>query len=218
MARDRLSIRCPGDDWQRLASLRLLYAYQFTHPGKKLLFMGGEFGQWREWAHDGALDWDLTNYDRHKGIQLLMRDLNTLYRTIPALYELDFDNSGFEWIDFQDWENSVIAYVRKAADPQDQVLVVCNFTPIPRQNYRIGVPQPGFWKEIMNTDSAVYGGSNLGNSGGVVTTNRPCFGRKQSLQLPPPPLATVVFRYEKPVTSLVKVETTAEIKEQKKTA
>jgi 1,4-alpha-glucan branching enzyme len=191
--------KMPGDDWQRLANLRLLFTFQFTHPGKKLLFMGGEFAQWREWAHDGALDWNLTAYDRHKGIELLVRDLNTLYRTVSALHELDCDAAGFEWIDFKDWENSVISYLRKGRDPADAVLVVCNFTPVPRYKYLVGVPAAGMWKEIFNSDSALYGGSNLGNSGAVASTGKPCLGRKQSVELTLPPLGAIVFRHEKPV-------------------
>jgi 1,4-alpha-glucan branching enzyme len=190
--------KMPGDDWQRLANLRLLFTYQFTHPGKKLVFMGAEFAQWREWAHDGALDWDLAPHDRHRGMQLLVRDLNALYKTVPALHEFDFDGRGFEWIDFKDWEHSVISYLRKASDPDELVLVSCNFTPIPRQKYLVGVPTEGVWKEIFNSDAAIYGGSNVGNSGCVMTKNQPCFGKKQSLQLTLPPLGAVVFRYQKP--------------------
>lgn len=160
--------------------------------------MGSEFGQWREWAHDGALEWDLATHDRHKGALLLVRDLNRLYRTIPALHVFDFDAKGFEWIDFKDWEHSVISYLRKGEDPDDMVLIVCNFTPVPHHRYLVGVPLQGFWKEILNSDAAVYGGSNVGNSGGVATKNAPCFGRKQSLQLTLPPLGAVVLQYEKP--------------------
>jgi 1,4-alpha-glucan branching enzyme len=189
--------KMPGDDWQRLANLRLLYSYQYMHPGKKLLFMGGEFAQWNEWAHDKGLDFDLARFDRHKGLQLLIRDLNTLYGSIKALNEFDFDGKGFEWIDHKDWEHSVISFLRKGSDPEEVVLVVGNFTPVPRQKYIVGVPQGGFWKEIFNSDAAVYGGSNVGNSGGVASNNQPCFGKKQSLQLILPPLAVVIFKYEK---------------------
>jgi 1,4-alpha-glucan branching enzyme len=192
--------KMPGDDWRRLANLRLLFTYQFTHPGKKLIFMGSEFGQWREWAHDGALEWDLASHDRHKGMQLLVRDLNRLYRTIPAMHVFDFDARGFEWVDFKDWEHSVISYLRKGEDPEDVLLIACNFTPVPRLGYLVGVPFQGFWKEILNSDAAAYGGSNVGNSGGVATKNVPCFGRKQSLQLMLPPLGAVVLQYEKPKT------------------
>jgi len=194
--------KMPGDDWQRLANLRLLFAFQFTHPGKKLLFMGGEFAQWREWAHDGALDWNLVAYDRHRGISLVVRDLNILYQTVSALHDLDCESAGFEWVDFKDWENSVISYLRKGSDPEDVVLVVCNFTPVVRYKYLVGVPVGGFWKEIFNSDSAIYGGSNLGNAGGVMSTDKPCLGRKQSLELTLPPLGAIVFRPEKPSDKL----------------
>jgi 1,4-alpha-glucan branching enzyme len=190
--------KMPGDDWQRLANLRLLYTYHFTHPGKKLLFMGGEFAQWSEWAHDKALDLDLANYDRHKGVQQLLRDLNRCYSSIKALHEFDFDSRGFEWIDFKDWEHSVISFLRKGSDPKEVVLVVGNFTPVPHTKYLVGVPFGGFWREILNSDAAIYGGSNLGNSGGVESQNQACFGKKQSLQLTLPPLGAVVFKYEKP--------------------
>ena len=190
--------KMPGDDWQRLAGLRLLFTYQFTHPGKKLLFMGGEFAQWREWAHDSALEWELTKYDRHKGIQLLVRDLNAIYKSNRALHDYDFDSRGFEWADFKDWENSVIAYVRKDNGARRLVLVVCNMTPVPRLKYRVGVPHAGFWAEIFNSDSSIYGGSNMGNAGGVATTEVASHGQKQSLQLILPPLAAVLFSIELP--------------------
>jgi 1,4-alpha-glucan branching enzyme len=188
--------KMPGDDWQRLANLRLLFTFQYTHPGKKLLFMGGEFAQWREWGHDGALDWNLTAYERHQGVQRLVRDLNALYRAEPILHVLDCDGAGFEWVDFKDWENSVISYLRKGKDPAQVILVVCNFTPVPRLKYRVGVPLPGVWREIFNSDAAIYGGSNLGNSGCVLSTDKPCLGRKQSLELTIPPLGAIVFLHE----------------------
>ena len=194
-----LANKMPGDDWQRLANLRLLFTYQFTHPGKKLLFMGDEFAQWSEWSHDKALDIALAQYDRHKGIQLLVRDLNGLYKTIKALHEFDFDGRGFEWIDYQDWEKSVIVFLRKGSDPEDLVLVACNFTPVPRLKYGIGVPLPGFWKEIFNSDAGLYGGSNMGNSGGLQTKPVSSHGKKQLLELTLPPLGAVLFSYEKPV-------------------
>jgi 1,4-alpha-glucan branching enzyme len=205
--------KMPGDDWQRLANLRLLYAYHFTHPGKKLLFMGGEFAQWGEWAHDKALDFDLSQHDRHKGIQLLIHDLNRLYASIKALHEFDFEGRGFEWIDYKDWEHSVISFLRKGSDPEEVVLVVCNFTPVPHLKYLVGVPFAGYWKEILNSDAAVYGGSNLGNSGGLESRNHASFGKKQSLQLTLPPLAVVIFKYGKPhaelsVSAAIKDDTT----------
>ncbi|RME08002.1 MAG: 1,4-alpha-glucan branching protein GlgB, partial [Aquificota bacterium] len=164
--------KMPGDYWQKFANLRLLFGYMWTHPGKKLLFMGGEFAQWREWNHEESLDWHLLDYESHKGIQRLVKDLNRLYREEKALHELDCEPEGFEWIDFHDWEKSIISYLRKSSDG-DLVLVVCNFTPVPRFDYRIGVPREGFWKEILNTDSYIYGGSNLGNLGGVYAEDIP---------------------------------------------
>ncbi|MBN2035429.1 MAG: 1,4-alpha-glucan branching protein GlgB [Chitinispirillaceae bacterium] len=189
--------KMPGDDWQRLANLRLLYSYQFAHPGKKLLFMGGEFAQWSEWAHDSSLAFELSQHDRHKGIALLVHDCNRLYRSIKALHEFDFEATGFEWIDFKDWEHSVISFLRKGSDPHEVVLVVCNFTPVPRFNYRVGVPFAGYWKEILNSDAAVYGGSNLGNGGGAESADLACFGKKQSVQLTLPPLAAIMLLYQK---------------------
>lgn len=190
--------KMPGDDWQRLANLRLLFSYQFTHPGKKLLFMGDEFAQWGEWAHDGqGLDWDLSRYERHKGIQLLIRDLNALYRTLPLFYVNDFSSEGFEWADFKDWEGSIISYLRKEGASGATALVVCNFTPTPRYKYRIGVPYPGFWKEIFNSDAAIYGGGNIGNAGGVVAGGPPCHGREQSLEITIPSLAAIIFLRER---------------------
>jgi 1,4-alpha-glucan branching enzyme len=189
--------KMPGDDWQRLANLRLLYSYQFAHPGKKLLFMGGEFAQWSEWAHDSALALEIIRFDRHKGISLLIRDLNRLYCSTKALHEFDFDVKGFEWIDFKDWEHSVISFLRKGSEPHEVVLVACNFTPVPRHSYRIGVPFAGYWKEILNSDAAVYGGGNVGNCGGVETTDQACFGKKQSLRLTLPPLAAIMLCYQK---------------------
>ncbi|MCU0609949.1 MAG: 1,4-alpha-glucan branching protein GlgB [Chitinispirillaceae bacterium] len=193
--------KMPGDDWQRLANLRLLLSYQFCHPGKKLLFMGGEFAQWREWAHDLPLEWELIKYGRHKGVLDLVRDLNMLYRSTTALHEFDFDSAGFEWVDYKDWEKSVIAFLRKGSDPQDRTLVVCNFTPVPRLKYLVGVPEAGTWKEVFNSDAAVYGGSNMGNAGCVVSVNRASCGKPQSLELTLPPLGVIILNYEKPALS-----------------
>lgn len=198
--------KMPGDDWQRLANLRLLLAYQFMHPGKKLLFMGMEIAQWTEWAHDDALDWKLTNWERHSGMQLLVSDLNRIYRSIPALHEFDFDPKGFEWMDCNDWENSILAFIRKGSDPDDLILVACNFTPIPREKYKVGVPKEGFWQEILNSDAKEYGGSGVGNAGAVVTQPIPLHNKKQSLVLKLPPLGLVVFRFKKPeVIKIVEV-------------
>ena len=165
--------KMPGDDWQKAANLRLLLAYMWSQPGKKLLFMGGEFGQRREWDHESSLDWDAVTHEPHAGIQRLVTDLNHLYAEDPALHALDLSPEGFEWIDADDSEASVITYLRKAPNAPD-LLVACNFTPITRYNYRVGVPQKGTWHEVLNTDSEIYGGSGQGNMGRVKTAPYPC--------------------------------------------
>lgn len=187
-----------GDDWQKFANLRLLFGYMFTHPGKKLLFMGDEFGQWKEWEHESSVSWDCLNYPVHQGIQLLMKDLNHLYRTEPALYEIDFDPSGFEWIDFSDSENSVISYFRKAYSSHEKILVAANLTPVPRYDYRLGVPHSGTWHEILNSDSVVYGGSGMGNLGSKEAENIPMHGRPYSINLILPPLSVSIFKNKGP--------------------
>jgi 1,4-alpha-glucan branching enzyme len=186
--------RMPGDEWQKFANLRLLYGYMFGHPGKKLLFMGGELGQWREWNHDQSLDWNLLEYPMHAGLQRWLRDCNTLYRGAPALHEMDHEGGGFEWIDCNDSMISAISFLRRAKNRADVVAFVCNFTPVPRYNYRVGVPFPGFWQEILNSDAPLYGGSGQGNSGGVEASPLPMHGRPHSLSITLPPLACVVFR------------------------
>ncbi len=190
--------KMPGDDWQRLANLRLLLSYQFMHPGKKLLFMGSENAQWTEWSHDSALEWSLTQWERHKGVQLMISDLNRIYRTISALHEYDFDPKGFEWVDCNDWENSILTFLRKGSDPEDVVLVGCNFTPVPRDKYKVGVPFEGLWQEVLNSDAKEYGGSGIGNAGALMTQSISWHNKKQSLLLKLPPLGLVVFRYKKP--------------------
>jgi 1,4-alpha-glucan branching enzyme len=185
--------KMPGDRWQQFANLRLLFSYMWTHPGKKLLFMGGEFGQSREWNHDSSLDWHLLQYPEHRGLQSLVRDLNRLYTSRPALHRCDHSGAGFEWIDANDADNSTVAYLRKDG-AGGCVLVACNFTPVPRSAHVLGVPRPGPWREIFNSDSQFYGGSNLGNGAAPLAT-RPlgAHGQAQSLQLTLPPLAVVVF-------------------------
>jgi 1,4-alpha-glucan branching enzyme len=184
-----------GDAWQKFANLRCFSVCMYGHPGKKLLFMGGEFGQWREWDHDRSLDWHLlTEGPHHKGLQLLMRNLNHLYRSQPALYEVDFEPRGFEWIDCHDWQGSAVAFLRRAKDPDDFVVVVCNFTPVPRYDYRIGVPTGGYYVELLNSDAAIYGGSNIGNGGGVTAEPIPDHGRPFSLRLTLPPLAGLILK------------------------
>jgi 1,4-alpha-glucan branching enzyme len=180
--------RMPGDNWQRFANLRAYYGFMFGHPGKKLLFMGCEFGQEREWNHDRGLDWHLLEQSSHAGVQRLMRDLNRSYRTLPALHELDCDPAGFEWIIGDDADNSVFAWMRKGRAASARCLVVMNFTPVTRRGYRIKVPFGGPWREILNTDAAIYGGSDAGN-GGVVAAVSAGNGAELSLTLPP--LATL---------------------------
>ncbi len=189
--------KMPGDDWQMFANLRLLYGYQYTQSGKKLLFMGGEFGQRREWNEDVSLDWHLLQWGSHQGLQNWVRDLNVLYRNEPALHQLDCDRAGFEWIDCNDGDTSALSYLRRGRTADDCILVVLNFTPVVRDHYRVGVPFPGGWAEVLNSDSPYYGGSGQGNLGAVRTEPWPCHGRRHSVDLTLPPLGMVVFRYEK---------------------
>jgi 1,4-alpha-glucan branching enzyme len=188
--------KMPGDEWQKFASLRLLYGFMFGHPGKKLLFMGDEFGQWSEWNHDASLDWHLLERPFHAGLRRWVRDLNTLYRGRAALNELDFEAAGFEWVDCKDFQRSVISFLRRGRNPDDQLMFVCNFTPVVRQNYRIGVSQDGCWKEILNSDAPLYGGSGQGNFGGLSAAPLPIHGRPFSLNMLLPPLGMVVFQHE----------------------
>ena len=185
--------KMPGDEWQRFANLRALYCYQFSHPGKKLLFMGTEFGQGLEWNSSGVLDWYVLEYPLHRGLHLLVRDLNQLYRSSPALNRFEFDWQGFEWIDCHDSQQSVLCFLRWAGD--EFLVVVANLTPVPRYGYRIGVPRPGRYQEALNSDSAYYGGSNLGNSDhSLETQDWPWMNRPWSMELTLPPLAVVIFR------------------------
>jgi 1,4-alpha-glucan branching enzyme len=183
----------PGDSWQQFAGMRLLYGYMWTHPGKKLLFMGGEFGQRREWTHEGELEWWVLQFPEHAGLQRWVADLNRLYRQEPALHEVDFAGGGFEWIDASDTESSTLAYLRRSA-AGDTVLVLCNFTPVPRLGYRVGVPREGYWRELANSDALAYAGSGIGNLGGTASQPVPAHGRPQSLLLTLPPLATVLLK------------------------
>jgi 1,4-alpha-glucan branching enzyme len=184
----------PGVLWQKFANLRLLYTYMWCHPGKKLLFMGNEFGQWREWNFDASLDWHLLQHDTHRGLSKAVADLNMLVRREPALHQLDFDGRGFEWIDCHNWQDSVLAFVRRGENPDDFLVVCCNFTPVPREGYRLGVPCGGTYAEIFNGDSAWYGGTNLGNAGGLEAEPVPHHGRDHSVSLTLPPLAAVVLK------------------------
>jgi len=183
-----------GDEWQRFASLRLLYGYMCAHPGKMLTFMGLEIGQWKEWNHEGSLDWHLLEAPLHAGLKLWVRDANAFLRAAPALHQLDFHADGFEWVDCNDNEQSVISFLRWAKERQDPVLVICNFTPVPRAHYRIGVPTGGFWSEVLNSDAAPYGGSGRGNLGGLLAEAKESHGRPFSLGLSLPPLSILMLR------------------------
>lgn len=186
--------RMPGDDWQKFANLRLLFSYMWTMPGKKLLFMGGEFAQWLEWNHDSSLSWDLTQYDRHAQVQDLVGRLNELYRSVPALHARDYEASGFEWVRIHDSANSILSYLRRGHGDRDWVLVVANFTPVPREHYRLGVPVGGLWDEVFNSDAAIFGGGNVGNAGCVEASVGECDGREFSLTVTVPPLGAVFLR------------------------
>jgi len=189
-----LLAQMPGDLWQKFANLRLLFAYMWCHPGKKLLFMGGEFGQWNEWNFDESLQWHLLEWESHRGLSRVVADLNDLVRREPALHELDFDGRGFDWIDCHNWQDSVLAFARRARNSDDFVIVCCNFTPVPRQGYRLGVPCGGDYDEVFNSDSAWYGGGNVGSSGALVAKAEPHHGRKHSIAVTIPPLGCVVLK------------------------
>jgi 1,4-alpha-glucan branching enzyme len=186
--------RIPGDDWQKAATLRALYGFMYAHPGKKLMFMGGEFGQGREWNYDTSLDWHLLDEPLHMGLRQYVKDLNRLYTQEPALHEVDFDPAGFQWIDANDNENSVVSFVRRSHGGEHSVLAVVNFTPVPRDGYRIGVPHAGTYTELLNSDSEIYGGSNIGNGGGVFTEPIVAHGYEQSLRLKLPPLGILLLK------------------------
>lgn len=186
--------KMPGDVWQKFANLRALYGYMYGHPGKKLLFMGSEFGQWNEWNFDDELQWYLLQEEPHRKLQHFVRDLNHLYKSEPALFEVDYDPSGFEWIDFSDAEKSIISFIRKAKNPDNFLIFVFNLTPVPRYNYRIGVPKKCFYQELLNSDSHIYWGSNMGNGGGVNAENFQWHGRPFSINLTLPPLSVLILK------------------------
>ena len=188
--------KMPGDDWQKFANLRAYYGFMWTHPGKKLLFMGCEFAQRAEWNHDQSLDWHLLEHENHQGVQALIKDLNHSYRTIPALYELDCDSNGFEWLDSQNSAQSILVYLRKGKKGSAPALVIVNLTPTSYQHYNVGVPLAGFYRECLNTDSNKYGGSNVGNSGGVSSKNIAYAGQPYHLSLSIPPLSTMIFEWQ----------------------
>ena len=188
--------KMPGDMWQQFANLRLLFAYQFAHPGKKLAFMGQEFAQRREWSEAQSLDWHLLEYGSHRGVQCLVRDLNRLLSSEPALHQVDFDWQGFEWLDANDSDNSVFSFMRRGMNPDDMLLIVLNATPVVRYGYRIGVPRAGHFDEVLNTDALIYGGSNVGNLGGMNTSDHAWMGRSYSLSLTLPPLGAVFLKWK----------------------
>ena len=190
--------KVPGDMWQKFANMRLLFGYMFSHPGKKLMFMGAEIGQWREWDHDSSIDWHLLDQDSNKGLQRWVRDLNTVYRARPALYENDFEGEGFKWIDANDSKNSILSFVRYDNRKSRPVIVICNFTPVPHFNYRVGVPEEGFWKEILNSDAELYGGSGHGNFGGFNAAPVPYHQEDFSINVTLPPLGIVMFTKDGP--------------------
>jgi len=191
-----LLAKMPGDGWQQFANLRALLAYMYSQPGKKLLFMGAEIAQGAEWNHESSLEWHLLDREPHRGVHHLTRDLNALLRRESALHELDTDPAGMEWVDANDSDNSVLTYLRWSREGKDVILVACNFTPVPRDHYRVGVPRAGFWREVLNSDAREYGGSGFGNLGGVTAEAVPCHGRPQSLSLALPPLAVVLLKCE----------------------
>jgi 1,4-alpha-glucan branching enzyme len=188
--------KMPGDERQKYANLKLLFGYMYGHPGKKLLFMGGEIAQWKEWNHDESLEWHIVQYPFQQGVQRWVKDLNHFYKVEPAMHELDFGSEGFEWIDFHNWEQSIISFLRKGEGTDEIILVVCNFTPVPRYNYRVGVPKGGLWKEVLNSDAKIYSGSDHGNFGGVEASPVPANGKYESLSLTLPPLGVIFLKSE----------------------
>ncbi len=187
--------KMPGDDWQKFANLRALYGYMYGHPGKKLLFMGGEFGQWNEWYHEASLDWSLLDLPTHSGVQRWVSDLNGFYRNEPAMHEIDFEEAGFEWIDCNDSDESIISFIRKGKNPDDLVMGVCNFTPVPRGDYHLGVPRGGEWKLVLNSDAEVYGGSGYEGVGDLTAEAVPSHGREYSVMVTLPPLAVLFYKF-----------------------
>jgi 1,4-alpha-glucan branching enzyme len=202
-----LLTKMPGDVWQKFANLRLLLGYMYAQPGKKLLFMGGEFGQWNEWNHDGELDWQLLRDEPHQGLRQWVDDLNRAYRREPALHRFDCDPRGFQWVDCRDSDQSVLTFLRKGNAPDADILVACNFTPVPRANYRAGVTPADAWEEILNSDSLSYGGSGWGNMGNVDASPVPSHGLPSSVVITLPPLAIVIFKARRRVEEQSRSET-----------
>ena len=206
--------KMPGDEWQKFANLRLLFAHMYANPGKKLLFMGGEIGQWREWNHETGLDFHLLDDPKHEGLRRWLEDLNKAYRDVPAFHELDMSPEGFEWIDCCDTENSIVSIIRRSKSrPEEVVAVVLNFTPLPRHNYQIGLPLGGRWTEILNSDATLYGGSGQGNMGGLDAVPIPLHGRKYSVPVTIPPLGAV-FLKSNPSPAEVEVAEAEEVAEE----
>ena len=189
--------KMPGDDWQKFANLRLLFSMMWAMPGKKLVFMGSDFGQWKEWNSNQSLDWHLLGLNSHQGVQRLISHLNYLYKNENSLHEKDCDGSGFEWICFEDIDHSVISWIRKADNDEDMTLFVANFTPVPHSGYRVGVPREGYYQEILNSDSEMYAGSNVGNAGGCQSERIGCNNRENSISINVPPLGVVGFKLQK---------------------
>ena len=185
--------KMPGDVWRKFANVRAFLAFMYGHPGKKLGFMGSEIGVWDEWSEDRGLPWELLQFDNHRKLQALVRELNRLYRAYPAFHEVDYQWSGFEWVDFHDYEHSIISFIRRPQAGRPFLLFCCNFTPVPHFKYRVGVPDPGVYREILNTDSERFGGSNLGNGGAVGSTPVSANGHYHSLEVTLPPLGVIVF-------------------------
>jgi len=184
----------PGDEWQKFANLRVLYGWMYAQPGKKLVFMGGEFGQWKEWDVEQSLDWHLLDYPMHGGLRLWVGDLNRILREEKALHEMDFDPRGFQWIDVTDADHSVVSLIRRGRMPEDVVVAVFNFTPVPRHNYQIGIPGAGRWAEVLNSDAPLYGGSGMGNMGGVEAVPVSMHGHSHSVTLTLPPLGALFLK------------------------
>jgi 1,4-alpha-glucan branching enzyme len=188
--------KMPGDDWQKFANLRLLFGYMYGEPGKKMLFMGGEIGQWSEWNHDESVEWHLLQYEKHEKIKDYVKELNRIYHSEPAMHEIDFSYEGFEWVDFRDADSSVVSFIRRGKNPDDILLFVFNFTPVSKENYRIGAPTGGFYREILNSDSENFGGSNIGLGGGISADAKKCHGRPFSLNITIPPLGLLILKPE----------------------
>jgi 1,4-alpha-glucan branching enzyme len=185
--------KMPGDMWQKFANVRAFLSYMYGHPGKKLLFMGSEIGNWDEWNHERGLPWELLHFDFHRKLQVFVRELNWLYRTHPAFYEVDYHWGGFEWVDFRDVDGSTISFIRRPQGGNPFLLFVCNFTPVPRWNFRVGVPDPGYYREVFNSDAEMFGGGNLGNAGGVMSEPIGYNNHHHSLSITLPPLAVAIF-------------------------